>query len=78
MYQSQPPEEQRRLLDTVALNYTFDGVTATPTYRKPFDLLAKGLTLEKWRTQRDKVTTFLCSIDDDQAQRIQQLERLVT
>jgi hypothetical protein len=38
LYRSQDPTEQRRLLETVLSNCTFDSGTLYPTYSKPFDL----------------------------------------
>ena len=38
---------KRRLLEIVCLNSVLDGVTLCPEIRKPFDLLAKGLTSQK-------------------------------
>ncbi len=46
LYQTQSPAEQRRLLDTILSNCTFDRGTLCPTYSKPFDLLAQGNELE--------------------------------
>jgi hypothetical protein len=42
LYKSQIPTEQRRLLDTVLSNCTFDRGSLYPTYASPFDLLVKG------------------------------------
>jgi hypothetical protein len=42
LYKSQKPAEQRRLLETVLSNCTFNRGSLTPTYRKPFDLLVRG------------------------------------
>jgi hypothetical protein len=42
LYLAHNRQEQRRLLDTLLLNCTFDRGTLYPTYRKPFDILAKG------------------------------------
>ena len=39
------PEEQARLMKLVTSNFSWDGVTLTPKYRKPFDLLAEGLLI---------------------------------
>jgi site-specific DNA recombinase len=41
-YQAQPATEQRRLLDTLLSNCTFDRGSLSPTFIKPFDLFAKG------------------------------------
>jgi hypothetical protein len=43
---AQNPLEQAGLLTTLLSNCTFDRGTLCPTYRKPFDLFAKGLKLE--------------------------------
>ena len=37
----EPP--QARVRACVASNYTLNNVTISPTYKKPFDLIAKGL-----------------------------------
>jgi hypothetical protein len=46
LYKSQEPVEQRRLLETVLSNCTFDRGTLCPTYSKPFDLLVRGTKQE--------------------------------
>ena len=46
LYKSQNPAEQRRLLETVLSNCTFDRGTLCPTYAKPFDLFVGGTKLE--------------------------------
>ena len=53
LYQTQSPAEQRRLLDTVLSNCTFDRGTLCPTYSKPFDLLVQGHETGNWRGRRD-------------------------
>jgi len=53
LYQSQDPVEQRRLLETVLSNCTFDRGTLCPTYTKPFDLLVQGNQTGCWRGRRD-------------------------
>jgi site-specific DNA recombinase len=53
LYQSQEPGEQRRLLETVLSNCTFDRGTLCPTYNKPFDLLVRGNETGDWRGRRD-------------------------
>lgn len=45
-------DAKRRLLEIICLNLTLDGVTLCPEWRKPFDLLAEGLPLEKSRGDR--------------------------
>jgi DNA invertase Pin-like site-specific DNA recombinase len=53
LYQTQNPPEQRRLLDTVLSNCTFDRGTLCPTYTKPFDLFVRGNETGEWRGRRD-------------------------
>lgn len=36
---------KRQLLEIVCLNFSLDGVTLVPTIRKPFDVLAEGLSV---------------------------------
>ena len=53
LYKSQNPTEQRRLLETVLSNCTFDSGTLYPTYSKPFDLFVRGNETGEWRRERD-------------------------
>ena len=53
LYQSHNPAEQRRLLETVLSNCTFDAGTLYPTYTKPFDLLVKGNQTGDWLLRLD-------------------------
>ena len=53
LYKSQIPREQRRLLDLVLSNCTFDRGTLCPTYAKPFDLLVRGNEIGNWRREWD-------------------------
>jgi hypothetical protein len=53
LYKSQVPTEQRRLLETVLSNCTFDRGTLCPTYSLPFDLLVRGNETGNWRGRRD-------------------------
>ena len=53
LYLQQTAEEKRQLLNFILLNCTLIKGTLYPTYRKPFDILAKGLTRSNWRPQRD-------------------------
>ena len=53
LFKSQNPTEQRRLLETVLSNCTFDRGTLSPTYTSPFDLLVKGNETGNWRRERD-------------------------
>src|SRR5207247_3662734 len=51
--ETQVPAEQRRLLETVLSNCTFDRGTLCPTYSKPFDLLVRGNETGEWLGGRD-------------------------
>ena len=53
LYLTRKPAEQAELLKKVLLNCSVDAVSATPTYRKPFDLIAKRVKSEDWSTQGD-------------------------
>ena len=53
LYLGQDSHEQRKLLDTVLLNCTFDRGTIIPTCRKPFDILAQSHEKTNWRPQGD-------------------------
>ena len=53
LYSQQKPVEQRRLLKILLSNCTFDRGTLTPTYNKPFDLLAEGNKTGNWLGGRD-------------------------
>lgn len=49
LYLKQNHSEQRRLLNTILSNCTFYRGTLCPTYKKPFDILAKGSVLKSKR-----------------------------
>ena len=53
LYKTQNPTEQRRLLETVLSNCTFDRGSLCPTYSKPFDLFVRGNETGDWRGRRD-------------------------
>ena len=53
LYLKQDPAEQRRLLETVLSNCTFDRGSLCPTYTKPFDVLVRGRETEDWRREWD-------------------------
>ena len=52
-YLEQSPAEQRRLLEIVLSNCTFDRGSVCPTYAKPFDLLVQGNETGNWLGGRD-------------------------
>jgi hypothetical protein len=53
LYKTQNPTEQRRLLETVLSNCTFDRGSLCPSYAKPFDLFAQANETGNWRRERD-------------------------
>jgi site-specific DNA recombinase len=53
LYLSQGPTEQAKLLRMLCSNLSVDAVSATPTYRYPFDLIAKRAKLEEWSGRLD-------------------------
>jgi len=50
-YVSADVETKSEMLRCVGSNFSFDGVTISPTYRKPFDVLAEISESEEWRPQ---------------------------
>jgi site-specific DNA recombinase len=54
LYLRQPAHEKARLLKIVQSNCTWDGVSACPEYRKPFDILAEGLSSASWLPKQIK------------------------
>ena len=44
LYEQADHTGRAKILKLLASNYTINDVSITPTYRKPFDLLAKGLS----------------------------------
>jgi hypothetical protein len=53
LYKTQDPAEQRRVLESVLSNCTFDRGSVCPTYKKPFDLFARAAETGEWRGRRD-------------------------
>ena len=53
LYLQQSSREKARLLRIVQSNCTWDGLNPRPIYRKPFDLLAKGLSSSNWLLGQD-------------------------
>jgi len=48
LYKTEDPPEQRRLLESVLSNCTFDRGSLCPTYKKPFDLFVRGNETGDW------------------------------
>jgi site-specific DNA recombinase len=53
LYLKQPSAEKGKLLKSVLLNCTTDGVSLTPTYRKPFNLIFQRAKNEEWSGRAD-------------------------
>jgi site-specific DNA recombinase len=53
LYVTQNPVQQAQLLKMVASNCRWDGVSLTPTYRKPFDVIFERAKSKEWRARRD-------------------------
>ena len=53
LYVSQNPVEKAKLLRMLFSNCSVGAVSVTPTYRKPFDMIAKRARLEEWSGRLD-------------------------
>jgi site-specific DNA recombinase len=53
LYVTRNPAERGELLKSVLLNCTTDGVSLSPTYRKPFDLIFQRAKNEEWSGRAD-------------------------
>ena len=53
LYLKQSSHQKARLLRIVQSNCTWDGLNPRPIYRKPFNLLAKGLSSSNWLPGQD-------------------------
>ena len=53
LYVMENQQEQARLVKTLLSNCTFDRASLCPTYRKPFDLFAKGAETGDWLLRLD-------------------------
>jgi len=53
LYLQQTPAKRAKLLHYILSNCTLNDATPYPTYRKPFDLIAKGLTRSTWLPGQD-------------------------
>jgi len=48
LYISLNPVEKAKLLRMLCSNFSVDGVSVTPTYRKPFDMIFERARFEEW------------------------------
>jgi site-specific DNA recombinase len=53
LYVSQVPVEKAKLLKLMFSNFSMDTVSASPTYRKPFDMIFERARLEEWSGRLD-------------------------
>jgi DNA invertase Pin-like site-specific DNA recombinase len=53
LYLTRKPAEKAELLRNVLLNCSIDAVSLYPTYRKPFDLIAKRAKCKEWSGRED-------------------------
>jgi site-specific DNA recombinase len=53
LYLTRKPEEQGELLKKIVLNCAIDATTLYPTYRKPFDLIARRAKTSEWSGRED-------------------------
>ena len=53
LYVSQDSTEKAKLLRMLFSNCSMDAVSATPVYRKPFDVIAKRVKNEEWSGRLD-------------------------
>jgi site-specific DNA recombinase len=53
LYLTRNPHERAHLLRMVLLNCATDGVSLTPTYRKPFDMIFERAKKEEWSGRED-------------------------
>ena len=53
LYVTRKPAEQAEMLRSVLLNSSIDAVSLYPTYRSPFDLIAKRVKSEEWSGRAD-------------------------
>jgi hypothetical protein len=53
LYLTRNAAERGELLKSVLLNCATDGVSITPTYRKPFDLIFRRAQNEEWSGRAD-------------------------
>ena len=53
LYISQNPGEKAKLLKMLFSNCSVDAVSVSPTYRKPFDMIAKRALLNEWSGRED-------------------------
>ena len=58
-YLAAPMAKKAEILRCDVSNFSFDCVSATPTYRKPFDILAEGSSLQEWQPHGESNPGFL-------------------
>lgn len=63
LYLQQTPTQRRRLLNFLLSNCTLDAGNLDPTYKKPFDLMAKGHSRSDWLPSLDEFRNSLMGND---------------
>lgn len=58
LYLRSDVEDKARILRLIASNYSLSGQTISPTYRKPFDLIAEGVQKQKWLPKPSRTQYF--------------------
>jgi hypothetical protein len=59
LFERQPTNEKRRLLNFVLSNCTWKGGEITPLFRQPFDIIADGATLSAKKKAAGAVSSDL-------------------
>ncbi len=52
---------RRQIVEMIRLNFTLDGTTLVPEWRKPFDVLAEGLLVSSSRGDKTPIELFIAA-----------------
>jgi len=58
-------DEKAKILKLVASNFILGSVSICPTYREPFDIIAKGLSRPNWLPIVDEFRNYLMNEESD-------------
>ena len=58
-YVAGPMPKKAEILRCIVSNFVFDGVTARPKYRRPFDVIAEGPSFQQWQPHGESNPGFL-------------------
>jgi site-specific DNA recombinase len=76
LYVSQDSTENAKLLRMMCSNFSVDAVSATPTYRYPFDMIFKRAELEEWSGRfSEKIERTACDLANDSSGRCRRDDR---